>query len=926
LVPIAVLPAVLLVIAVAGAAPKHSASGRGSRPRHPQGAGKGHHGGSRGGGKRHHGGHGSASDKPGKPIAVGFGYRPQVLVDEAGVAHITWATSSEEHGPAGEHTYTAGWDNYCRLARGASKCGDHAKLDAPIAYPPHGADEVLSPLFGNSPGADQDIGEGSLPLATGNQLSILAHRPGNKVEVPGGISEDVNFMWTSDDGGKSFSGPGLTSTMDYYGGAASYGSPASIGILGFTGELLTESKTAGHVFFQEVRAGTFAPAGARVDLGRGKNDLLARRQIVADGDRPLVAFDDLKDVTVREYKGKGNIDDAANWSTSKFPGTDPSLASGPHGTWLTYYPAGHRSPPGPHFDPNSFFPKAVVVKLVDGHRSGPETPVFPSAVEGGSEDQLAEAADGELLAGWVEEAERDEAPRYLMVSTSDEGHHWTKPRKLYVAAPKDGIGGLQIGIGPDGGGVAVFVHGGNGDKATEAKLRDLFGVGGQVVAVPFGARGSTGKKGLGTGGSGHAGCLDIRFGAVHAHVDAGCFLRVATKKDPKGDASIAYGGVHVNGLEIRPDAPGTAIVIDDSTHTIESKGGNVSILLQHPGIPDIKLWDGPLNADLGAHDNVGDPLFSLPTTGFHADVLGFEALGTVTPILGDESVSIPLSLKMPSYFNVPGGSATLAANMAEGLERPSLHIAIPDVSEPGLALRGGAIDWAGPEDQWTGTGEFEMTPGGAGGGLDAKGARIAFDHGDFTSGGFDTAPYPGTPIFHNAYLEDLGASFNLHPPPSLTGNAEIGAVAHGGGIYSLEASGPLTTGFGNPSTMDVSGDGAIYGVPLNSAHATFTTAGTFHETGILGFDSFGLEIGGTVDATTDLAAGTTSGTIAGTFSFAGQGVEESLPFNDTGFGFCKEFGVSPASVSSGFVFKWEGGVEVFPTGCADHLADAGVGG
>ena len=58
--------------------------------------------------------------------------------------------------------------------------------------------------------------------------------------------------------------------------------------------------------------------------------------------------------------------------------------------------------------------------------------------------------------------------------------------------------------------------------------------------------------------------------------------------------------------------------------------------------------------------------------------------------------------------------------------------------------------------------------------------------------------------------------------------------------------------------MSVEGEGAIYGVPLTSAHAVFTTAGTFHETGTLGFDSFGLTIGGTLDATTDLATGTTS--------------------------------------------------------------------
>jgi hypothetical protein len=217
-----------------------------------------------------------------------------------------------------------------------------------------------------------------------------------------------------------------------------------------------------------------------------------------------------------------------------------------------------------------------------------------------------------------------------------------------------------------------------------------------------------------------------------------------------------------------------------------------------------------------------------------------------------------------------------------------------------------------------------MQPGAGAAGLDVHGARIAFDHGEFTSGGFTTVPYPGTPIYHNAYLENLGAAFNLHPPQSLTGNAEIGSVAHGGGVYSLEATGPLQTAFGDPSTMSVEGTGAIYGVPLTNAHATFSTAGTFHETGTLGLDEGGLTIGGTVDATTALATGTTSGVISGGFSFAGQSVDESLPFNDTGFGYCKEIGVPPASTSVGFLFKWEGGVEVYATGCSEALGSSAV--
>jgi hypothetical protein len=839
--------------------------------------------------------------RPGKPIKIGFGFRPQVLVDEAGVAHITWSTQSEEHGPAGEHTYTAGWDNYCRLTRGANKCGDHTRFDAPIKYPRSPAEP--GPFFENSPGANQDIGEGSLPLTTGNQLAILAHRPGNVVEVPGGTSEDVNFLWTSDDGGKTFTGPGLTSTMDYYGGAVAYGNPASIGIFGTTGELIQDSKTLAHVFFQQVRAGAYAPAEARVDLGRGANNLLARRQIAADGNRPIVAWDDPKDVTVREYKGKGDIDDASNWTTAKFPGLDPSLASGPHGTWLTYYPIG--------------FHQGVVVKLADGHPSGPATPLFPPLLEG-QEDQLAEAADGELVAAWTAKDSGGENYPRAMLSTSSDGRHWSKPQVLDDVGRHDAISGLQIAVGPDGGGVAVFVHGGTGNKVNAGTL---FGLGGQVTAVPFGARGSTGKKGLGTKANGSAGCLDIRFGAVHAHVDSGCFLQLIDAKHRSGTASIAYGGVHVNGLEVRPDSPGTGIVIDDDAHTIESVGGRASILLQHPGVPDVRLWDGVLDARLGKKDNLGDRLFSMPMTEFHGNVLGFEILGAPSAILGKESVSIPVALKMPAYLGVTS-SATLTADMTEGLVPSSLHITIPDITAvPGLALRGAAIDWVGPQEQWAGDGILEVPPGAGGAGLDV-GTAIAFDHGEYASGGFATAPYPGTPVYRNAYLANFApTALALHPPAALGGSGEIGAVAHGGGLYSLEATGSLRTAFGTPSRMEAEGEGAVYGVPLTSAHATFTTAGTFHETGVLGLDEGGLTIGGTLDGNTNLATGTTSGTIAGGFSFLGQSVEQSLPFNDTGFGYCKDVG--PASV--GFVFRWSGGVELHATGCAEALSGSGAG-
>ena len=171
-----------LVAAVAAGKPAHHHA-KGSRP-HPSHGVK-----SPGGGK---------SLNPGKPIQIGLGYRPQGLVDEAGVAHITWSTPSWSRSaprprtktpPAG--TTTAG----SPAARAAAATTPNSKRRSSTLPGGVKALELENPFVDNSPGANQDIGEGSLPLETGDQLSILAHRPGNKVEVPGGISEDVNFLF-----------------------------------------------------------------------------------------------------------------------------------------------------------------------------------------------------------------------------------------------------------------------------------------------------------------------------------------------------------------------------------------------------------------------------------------------------------------------------------------------------------------------------------------------------------------------------------------------------------------------------------------------------------------------------------------------------------------------------------------------------------
>lgn len=841
-----------------------------------------------------------SSTKPGKPVKLGGGYRPHLLVDGAGTGHIVFSTSGHAFGPPGEEQTTAGADHYCRLPRGATRCASTTTFVVPEIYDSGPGD--TSPYFDNQPGFNTDIGEGARPLASGSSLLLLMHRSRNVIQVPGGYSDDANFLYSSDDGGNTFTGPGIVGTLDYESGAVVYGSGIqSIGVLGTTPTTLSNDPS--HDYFQGTPAGAFAPASeiGQLDPTYGSGD---GRSLALDGTRPVAAFNTLSRVTVREYRGSGDINSPSSWTESSLKGTAATLAGGPHGAWLAYQPIGITR-------------REVVVKLAHGRPVGRPVAVFPQLLAS-QDNELTADATGGLTAAWVaRDPQHTDSYDRLTISQSTDGRHWSRPEIIARGPHHQTLSGLQIATAPDGGGFAMYVHG----NVNDGNPLGAFSLGGQVVAVPFGPGGPTGQKGLGgLGGSGGtSGCLDVRFGDVHAHVDAGCFLR--DPADPTGSAAIAYGGVHVNGLELRPDAPGTAIVIDPRTHTIDGVHGTVSILLQAAGVPDIKLWDGSLHAFLGAQDHAGDLLFGLPMTGFHANVLGFEALGLVDVLLGKESVQIPMALKLPQYMHATA-QATLVADSAHNLERSSLRVSVPDLELGGLEVSHMALDYSGPAEQWTGTAELNVPPGSGTAGMDVRGAVVTFNHGDFDTGGFQSDPFPGTAVYRNAFLNSFDAAFDLHPTARISGNAELGAIPQGSNGYALQATGPYAIAFGSPSVMSVDGDGAIEGVPLSSAHATFTTDGQFTETGSIGLDTSGLTLAGLVDATATLSDGSIAGTVSGTFAVEGQTLaSKTIPFNSDGFGVCEDSGVGPFKVSAGFVYTWSGGAEVHLLDC-DTAASA----
>ena len=123
---------------------------------------------------------------PPEPVTLAEdGLHPDALVDEAGTAHIVWATGRGDEADAAV---------YCRLKRGATACD---------------TSQVLLPekTYGqfDSPAYDIDNG-GPEILRVGEQLVVLSYRYPTGFDRPDGAGSGGVIQWTSDDGGNTWTG------------------------------------------------------------------------------------------------------------------------------------------------------------------------------------------------------------------------------------------------------------------------------------------------------------------------------------------------------------------------------------------------------------------------------------------------------------------------------------------------------------------------------------------------------------------------------------------------------------------------------------------------------------------------------------------------------------------------------------------------
>jgi hypothetical protein len=730
-------------------------------------------------------------------ISLGTGKYPNLLVDNAGTAHLVFATDGA--------STTEDKINYCTLQRGQTRCAQ----STPGLYPP-----TDTSFPGNFPGGNVDS-EGPIPLDSGNQLFIVDRRYPDAFTTPAGPSSDTNvFLWSSDDGGATITGPGEIGTNQMGGGAVVYGSAAQPAI-----GMISRTETGG-TFFQGVPFGQFTSNEAQLGTGDQAYD----GGLAVDSGNPIAAFDDTSgDVVVREWSGQGDVNDPSNWSQASFSGYAPQIVGGATGVFVLYS--------------DSDISNDMFLRRISGGQ-----PVGAPLALGTSNaaPAISESPSGQISLAYTD--------RYgVEVRTSSDGVNFSPPQ-FTAAVPGGQLAHLETAATADGGGFVTFVQTTSGDV-------------GKVIASAFGSQRATGQPGLGPlpgGGVGSSAgdplatstCTSAKFGVVDAEIKAGCFAH--DPSDPNLDVSL--GEVDINGLRIIPDA-GVRIGIDPKLHTIDTTG-MVRVLLSGYGL-DVTIWHGEIHAKIP----VATPGYDL--FDFHeltAPVIaGFPVNGDVDVKLVSGGAQVPVSLTLPSYFGGVTGSATLLVTSAGGLQVSSLEFKVGDANFGALELKDVDVSYTQSGNVWKGSATLQVP---AGGSALSVSVNVEFDDGAYKSGSFDVGlPYPGVPFDLNdpppqLFLTHGGLGLGLNPF-SLSGTIGFGisplsAPGVGGTHdYAFSLDGTLSVAFGNPVTVTVSATGYLYVIKVANATLTYKIPDQVTLTGSTDYDLGMVESKGTLSAIVD---------------------------------------------------------------------------
>ena len=730
----------------------------------------------------------------------GAGNSPDVLVDEAGTAHVVW------NQPGGELPDAVG---YCRIKRGATACDTTATLQSEIDP--------------TDPNARYDDTVGLEIERVGDQLLVFSKRYPIVRDKPDGASSSTVIAWSSGDGGTTWTprpsviGKWNIDRMVVIGGAED-AALLSLGI-----DPLCSADGPSGVCLTAFRSGEYS--GAAGNLSTQPNQGYFPNLTLDAAGLPVMSVSDLNyDTFVRRWRGTGAPTDPTQWTApSVLPADQAVLAGGPAGVFMMSKPK-----TGGAYSVQRLDAQGESYAARPGRTITPER----DSVLG----ELHQGPDGRLIAAW---SQRDGGLKLRATGGAARATPAFAPAK--TIATGGGNGQIALGAAADGGGFTVFNH--TAGIVGDGEIQ-VAGFGTQLPTNQLGVADVAGD-GLTPGGAGTEGrCGQLSFGQFTVETAQGCLLKGTGNRK---NEYVTSGEVNLWGVRIVPDA-GVKIVIDPKLLQLDTTGDVRVIVTAPEPIGDVVLFHGRLQRDL-SKVVPGTNLFEFPSGLFKANLLGFDVGADIDVRLERDGVHIPLDLKLPAAFGGFSGHAELVADRVRGLRVDTVNIHIGPVPLGALVINSVDLTYQGGDDLWTGKGSLSIAGAGT---LDLE-AR--FGMGQFKGAAFSFEPGQPIPIGPFVYLLQFGGGFFLDPVV-IDASATIGAGAAVNGEAPLKVRGDLKMTFPpqGPGDFRLKGAVSVFLFQIADGELNFQTDGYAAFRGHAGVELGPLEVDvnmdGFIDGTT----------------------------------------------------------------------------
>ena len=753
------------------------------------------------------------------------GADPDVAVDASGTGHFVWNQPS-----ATGSDVTV----YCQIPRGGTTCSQFQNL-IPASE---------TPTFDSAGPRIMLGGDGRIVIVTGRCCSQV-------------------WRFTSTDGGASFDTRligDLTNSTDWNAvlGPADRVSLATSGT--YQGAPHDGSTTAKADLLEGSIHGT----------GLALLDPATPLVVAATSDEPSLAW--------RRLSG-GDPNVASNWTAPQpvGPGTDPTLVSGPRGTYL-FYEEGAGSN------------QAYVVRRWNG--SGFDAPLATVIEPGGSQRQPAFHQDptGRFHAVW---GSNDTMPQRLLYSTSPDGTSWTEPRE--IGPYKDrGYFGNRIAAAGENDGFAV-----SDENAT-----------GNVEAAPLAPHGPPPER------PDDPSCrTKAEFRPVKVLLPEGCFKQAGGRLETTSD-------VKVNGLLVQPRA-GATVVIDEAKRRITSRG----VTTVRAGLIPVQI--GVLDWTVPDQAKVRVDSFDLGDAG--GKVFGFPLTGNATVDFESETTAIAAHVGLPKFLGGVTGDLTLRTDNERGLRLDGLVIKVPSALLGPVQVKDLVLTYLAAGSVWQGSATLLLPPSPPGPKLDAA---IGFREGGFDYGrGEYTFTSPGLALGAGVFLNKIRFAVNLQPPPTkIAGGVTLSAGPEVAGQKALGIEGDLVYTFPNPpnpAVLRADGTATLSSIPFLKAYAEYRSSGYF---------AFGAELDYFwVKDVIGVRAGVDGWFTSSAFNIDGKGTvcvgycfDAETVLSSQGIAACGRVEIWGNEVALGFGYEWGGRLRIMVLSCdvgdSRAIAEAQAGG